>query len=78
MTSECTLLPERATPAAHALPPGAKATALSPDPFVALTVTFFQAVPFQRALTGGPAVLLLVPTMNAVPPGPAAMPPSGW
>jgi len=64
-------------PAAHALPPGAKATALSPDELGALTVTCFQAFPFHQALTGGPGRLLSVPTRNAVPPGPAAMPLSG-
>ena len=72
------LPPATVAPAARAVPPGANATALSWEPTGTLTVTFCHAVPVHRMLIGGPGKLLSVPTANAVPPGPAAMPSRGW
>jgi hypothetical protein len=37
-----------------------------------------QACPVHSMLTGPPEPLVLMPTANAIPPGPAAMPFSQW
>src|ERR1700722_18859940 len=72
------LVPNR-DPVAHAVPPGANATAPRPESAGALTATLCQVFPVHRMLIGAegppkPVPLAPVPTTNAVPPGPAAAP----